>query len=206
MLLPPAFFAFLLLLGAEERLAAPPSRTIGSVYGKAITASDVDLTGPIDPALKFDSRDKARWELMGRIVDAFGTPIVDRFVERQQLKVSADEIEQFRSEVGDRFEGENLEEAARMCILPWKIERELHRVHGGRVIFQQFGAEALDGRRRLFEDAEKNGDLKFDDADVRHLFYYYYSMKHYSAGKGALDRPWFLLSKEADARDGDNGD
>jgi hypothetical protein len=204
MLLPPTIFSFLVLLGADEPPEAPPSRTIGSVYGKTITAADVDLTGPIDPALKFDSRDKARWELMGRIVATFGTPIVDRFVKRQKLEVSPEEIEQFKNEVGDGFEGEIPDEGARRIILPWKIERELYRVYGGRVIFQQFGAEALDGRRRLFEEAEKNGDLKFDDAGVRHLFYYYYSnVKHYPAGKGALDRPWFLLGKEADARDGD---
>src|SRR6185503_2824043 len=68
---------------------------------------------------------------------------------------------------------ETPDEVARSFIVAWKIERDLHRTYGGRVIFQQAGLEALDARRRLFEEAERKGDLKFDDAGVRHLFYYY---------------------------------
>jgi hypothetical protein len=30
---------------------------VGSIYGKAIAADDIGLTGPIDPTVKFDSRD-----------------------------------------------------------------------------------------------------------------------------------------------------
>ena len=73
-------------------------------------------------------------------------------------------------------------------------------------MFQQFGPEALDGRRRVFDDAEQNSDLKCDNPGVRHFFYYYYSMKHYSARKVALDQPWFRLGTTSDARDGDDGD
>lgn len=82
---------------------------------------------------------------------------------------------------------------ARMFILPWKIERELQRTYGGRIIFQQFGLEALDARRKLYEAAEAAGDLKFDDPGVRHLFYYYANMPHTTGGdEQALEKPWFL--------------
>ncbi len=78
-------------------------------------------------------------------------------------------------------------------IEPWKFQRNLQRKYGGRIIFQQFGPEALDGMRRLFEDAEKAGDLRIDDPGVRHLFYYYYNMPHTDAGDdSALENPWFL--------------
>jgi hypothetical protein len=66
----------------------------------------------------------------------------------------------------------------KQMLLHWKTERELHRRYGGRVIFQQFGDEALDARKKLFEEAEKAGDLKFEDAGVRHLFYFYSNMRH----------------------------
>ena len=108
----------------DELPAAPTIRTIGSIYGKAITASNVDLTGRIDPAWNFDARDKARWELKGRTVVALDALIVHRFVERQEVKVLVEEIAQFMSNMGDRFEGEKFEEEPRMCILPWRIERE----------------------------------------------------------------------------------
>jgi hypothetical protein len=84
------------------------------------------------------------------------------------------------------------EEVARMFIVNWKTERELHRVYGGRVIFQQAGPEALDARRQLFEQAEKQSDIRFTDAGVRHLFYYYSNMSHTDIDEKALQRPWFL--------------
>jgi len=85
-------------------------------------------------------------------------------------------------------------EIAKHRIRAWKIERALHRKYGGRIIFQQFGAEALDARSELYEEAEKQGDLKFFDPGVRHLFYYYYtSMKHIEAGDDkVLEKPWFF--------------
>ena len=45
---------------------------------------------------------------------------------------------------------------ARQFIVPWKIERELHRTYGGRVIFQQAGPEALDARMTSFAETIKS--------------------------------------------------
>lgn len=87
-------------------------------------------------------------------------------------------------------------EFAKSMILSWKIERELHRKYGGRVIFQQFGCEALDARKKLYEEAEKNGDLKFEDAGVRHMFYYYSNMQHTFVDAKALENAWFLNEAE----------
>ena len=241
MLLAPTLFTFLALPSADEPLKSPPSRTVGSVYGKAVTAADIGLTAPIDPAVQFDSRDTARWELMGRIMTTFGGPVVDRFVKRRKIEATVDEIEKFKSnsrkmnernvrkwearllELKKELAAPNLsnedkakleteramyeksmaamrepraadvpEDLARMFIVAWKTERELQRVYGGRVIFQQAGPEALDARCRLFEQAEKDGDIKFGDAGVRHLFYYYANMRHTVIDEKALERPWFL--------------
>ncbi|MCG8448864.1 MAG: hypothetical protein MI725_04685 [Pirellulales bacterium] len=214
-------------LSAEEPPKIQPSRAVGSVYGKTITAADIGLTMPIDPALKFDARDTQQWELMGRVAKAFGKPISDRFVKERKIAATKEEIAAFQktsreqrhkhlretedqfkkvktelaqpnlsSEVRTKLEEEQAmldrllpmlrdaavadvpDELARMFIVARKIERELHRTYGGRVIFQQAGPEALDARRMLYEEAEKNGDLKFDDVGVRHMFYYYSNMKH----------------------------
>jgi hypothetical protein len=128
---------------------------------------------------------------MTRISKTFGKPVIDRFVKRKKLKATAEEIEQFRSKSGD-VTNESAQDLARYFIVNWKTERELQRTYGGRVIFQQFGPEALDARRRLFEEAEKAGDLRFDDPGVRHMFYYYWNMKHTVIGEKALEQPWFF--------------
>lgn len=231
---------------APLRAAVPAttqaSRTVGSVYGKGVTAEDVRLTVRIDPAAEFDARDTAEWEQMGRIMTTFGKPILDRFVEKGQIGATAEEIAAFRKNArkGDErqlrgaedrlkkleaelasaklseaakaklekeraslersmparrdaaVEADSPESVARMFIIAWKVERELHRAYGGRVIFQQFGPEALDARRLLFEEAEKNGDLKFNDPAVRRLFYYYANMKHLVVDAKVLETPWFL--------------
>ena len=85
---------------------------------------------------------------------------------------------------------ETPEAFVRQTLSKFKIERALQRKYGGRVIFQQFGAEALDARRRLYEEAETNGDLMFHDPDVRHMFYYYFHMKHTFVDHDALERAW----------------
>jgi hypothetical protein len=226
-------------LSAQERTAIEPDQVVGTVLGRPITAADIELTQPIDASVKFDARDKERWALMGRIANAFGKPISDRFVEGRKIEVSASEILAFNKRAKERNEqqlrddtaelakvkeklgaadlgdderaklqkelrnlgsrikaletsierGLNIE-IAQMILLPRKIERELHRVYGGRVIFQQFGPEALDARRRLYEEAEKKGDLTFTDPGVRHMFYYYYNMRHSFVDEELLKKAW----------------
>jgi len=81
------------------------------------------------------------------------------------------------------------DEIARIQIVARKTEQALHKTYGGRVIFQQAGPEALHARRLLFEEAEKKGDLMFEDAGVRHLFFYYYSnMNHVVVDAKVLEK------------------
>lgn len=236
-----ALFAFISPVRAAEPANEAPSRTVGRVFGKIVTAADIGLTAPIDSKVKFDARDDARWSLMERINGAFGGPVLERFVKDRKIKATDEEIDKFKSvsrksqertvrrweerlvELRKKLAVPNLsdtekaelteeqsrltrllaayrtppeadggDEIARTFIEAWKTERELHRVYGGRVIFQQSGAEALDARRRLFEGAEKKGDIKFDDPGVRHLFYYYSHMEHTAIDEKALEKPSFL--------------
>jgi hypothetical protein len=244
-----AIFAFALTMSvspvslrADEPAKTDPSRVVGSVYGKPITSADIGLTAPIDPAVRFDSTNRDQWELMGRVMQAFGGPVLDRFVAQRKIDTTVDEIKAFRnysrklgekalreleeklakvkaqlaspdladpiktdwekelarlvltiSQMRDGLKVDQPDDLAREFIVGWKVERELHRQYGGRVIFQQFGLEALDGRRLLFEEAEKKGDLKFADPGVRHLFYYYSQMRHTGVDAKFLEeRPWFL--------------
>jgi hypothetical protein len=224
-------------LGADEPTKIPPSRVVGSVLGKPVTAAEIELTEPIDTTVVFDSRDKARWKLMTKISTILGGPIIDRFIMQQKQKIeptpeeltkaAADTregrertVRQMEAKLADlkaqlakpqlaadqkakllkeqeehetrlkiMREGLTLTSPTdfiRQLIIARKLERTLHETYGGRVIFQQFGPEALDARRKLFEQAEKDGDLTFDDAGVRRMFYYYSNMQHTYIDENAL--------------------
>lgn len=237
---------YLAPLRADEPPTSRLSRTVGSVYGKSLTAADIGLTTPIDVTINFDSRDTELWQLMKRITQAFGKPISDRFVQEHNIAATKKEISAFKKSVQEHHQKQLLEiedqikrmkaelakpglleeERAKVeknrrvleSILPTqrhaaaidfhdimakgfvataKIERELHQAYGGRVIFQQGGLEAIDARRRLYEEAEKKGDLVFNDAGVRHLFYYYSNMKHVVVDEKVLKNVWPSVGKEA---------
>jgi hypothetical protein len=237
-----SLFRSSVLLSVEEPPLTPPTRVVGSAYGKIVTAADIGLIAPIDLTTQLDAGDTARWELRTRIMRAFGSPVVERFIKREKIVATREETIQFKNHFRksseqnlnqwearlaelkrklaepelpnedkmklekERAECESivvsmrasratdvLDEMARKFIVTWKTERELHRVYGGRVIFQQAGPEAFDARRRLFEQAEEQGDIRFADAGVRHLFYYYYAnMKHTFIDEKAVERPFFL--------------
>ena len=194
MLLAPVLFSSLTLLSAEEPPNPSPGRTVGRVYGKEVTAADIGLSVPIDPAIPFEAHDAAQWELLKRIMTTFGGPVVERFVKQEKIAATRDEIKKFQSYFRKRSDrnADVPEEMAQKLIVAWKTEHELHRVYGGRVIFQQAGPEALDARRKLFEQAEEKGDIRFADAGVRHLFYYYANMSHTFIDEKALERPWWF--------------
>jgi hypothetical protein len=112
--------------------------------------------------------------------------------DRAPLEKKKEQLERTTAQMRKLDSREAPDAVAQQLIVAWKIERELKRKYGGRVIFQQFGPEALDGRRQLYEEAEKSGDLKFDDPGVRWVFYYYSHMRHTPGDEKALEKPWFF--------------
>lgn len=72
------------------------SRVVGTIYGKPVTAAEIGLAGPIDVNESFDARDRVRWELMGRIQHAFGSPILRRFIDQRKLDPTEEELELMR--------------------------------------------------------------------------------------------------------------
>lgn len=102
--------ACLAALHAEETPTPPSNQAVGSVYGKTVTAANIGMTGPIDPTVKFDSRDTERWKLMGRILTAFGKPVSDRFIKQHKIEATAKEIESYKKKWVERFQQHVLEE------------------------------------------------------------------------------------------------
>jgi hypothetical protein len=121
MFLAPILFSSSALLSAEENSNKPPSWTVGSVYGKAITAADIGLSAPIDPAMQLDTSDMAQWELMRRIMRAFGAPVVERFVKREKIEATPDEIMKFKMSFRKRNERTLRQREARLVELKTKL-------------------------------------------------------------------------------------
>lgn len=64
---------------------------------------------------------------------------------------------------------------ARSIITQWKINRELHREFGGRIIFQQFGPEPLDAYRQFFKKKEIEGAFAIYDPALAAEFWRYFT-------------------------------
>lgn len=66
------------------------------------------------------------------------------------------------------------QQVATAFILQWKINRALHRHYGGRIGFQQGGAEPLDAHYAFLRNREARGDFTLLDEDLAKGFWRYY--------------------------------
>jgi hypothetical protein len=83
----------------------------------------------------------------------------------------------------------------------WKINQALFKQYGGRVIFQQAGAEPLDAYRGFLTDQQKKGAFRIMDKAAEASFWKYFTndAMHTFLGKdeGAkvMEKPFWLMEK-----------
>ena len=88
---------------------------------------------------------------------------------------------------------------ARAIIGQWKVKKALYKQYGGRVIYQQGGAEPLDAYYKYFKAAQQAGELKFVDKDLETAFWGYFTSdskhKFYSDNEKdqAINTPWWQM-------------
>jgi len=88
---------------------------------------------------------------------------------------------------------------ARSFVTTWKINKALHTKYGGRVIFQQVGAEPLDAYRDFLKEQEKSGAFKIFDEKYEAKFWKYFTddkmHTFYSKEEGDkfINTPWWML-------------
>ncbi len=87
---------------------------------------------------------------------------------------------------------------ARQMILSWKMDVALFLRYGGRVIFQQMGAEPVDAYEYLLEKAQKDGKFMFFDKKLERKFWEYYHndklhvfIKGEDEAKEAIMKAWW---------------
>jgi hypothetical protein len=84
------------------------------------------------------------------------------------------ELEGKESAGADPEDARARETIAGAFILQWKINRELYRQYGGRILFQQGGPEPLDAYRRFLEEQQARGDFRILNKDLKTAFWRYY--------------------------------
>ena len=81
----------------------------------------------------------------------------------------------------------------------WKIDKALHAKYGGRVIFQQAGAEPLDAYRDFLKDEEKKPSFQILDKRYEASFWRYFTNDamhtFYSKDESSrfINTPWWMM-------------
>ncbi len=102
---------------------------------------------------------------------------VDSFIENLRRKLGAEGLtsekelnEQERSQLA-----QIRREMGRSLIRRWKLNRELYRQYGGRIIYQQFGPEPLDAYRQYLEERRDAGDFTILHKPFEKTFWHYFT-------------------------------
>jgi heat shock protein HslJ len=121
------------------------------------------------------------------------TPLFDRYAAKQGITVTDEEIDGYVEQMQRAMAADpNLsadkditpEEAAQVAdmrrqmgysmIRQWKLNGEIYRQYGGRVIYQQFGPEPLDAYRQYLEERQAAGDFTIHDKAFEAEFWRYF--------------------------------
>lgn len=77
---------------------------------------------------------------------------------------------------GEAVQAENLRrDLARSIIWQWKINRQLYRKYGGRVIYQQLGPEPLDAYRQFLQAQQRAGAFVIHEKAFEDEFWRYFT-------------------------------
>jgi hypothetical protein len=120
-------------------------------------------------------RAAARRDDLSRQLAASGLAPAQRDALTAELKAANSAIADLGSDAPMSADERVLhEQVATAFIVQWKINRELYRQYGGRIVFQQGGPEPLDAYRKFLEKHQARGDFRIADARLRAAFWRYY--------------------------------
>lgn len=146
---------------------APPAAT---VLGESINTDNVDEMQQI-----ILSRLLADYATQQGITatDAELAAYIDRMQQGLQSE-GLDAMAELNEE--ERAEAEAIQrDIARSLIGQWKINRQLYRDYGGRVIYQQLGPEPLDAYLEYLQERQRAGDFVIFRDDFEEAFWRYFT-------------------------------
>ena len=178
-----------------------------------LQATDAELAGFLqrkqllmeNNRIKLDTRrDEIRQTLTEASLTAQARTQLEK--ERDALDEMDKAMRQAESRAGTA-EGDAAETlVAQSFIEQWKVNRALYRQYGGRVIYQQGGAEPLDAWQQFLRDAQKAGQFKILQQQMEPALWSYYTQdsihSFYPDGAAskeqAINTPWWMLDEPAD--------
>lgn len=127
----------------------------------------------------------------------------DRRKKEEELAMAVDVLKTMDGEVEKPKKPDADEKKmAREFVRTWKVNRELFKQYGGRVIFQQAGPEPLDAYRDFLREEETKGSFKITDGEAEKVFWKYFtddSMHTFldaKDGAQAMEIPWWLKEQK----------
>ena len=146
---------------------------------------EADRKGLIEELKSASLPDEERKEKTARLVT------IESILHREQeVKNPTPEMEE-QIRLGVR-------EVAGRFVQSWKINKALYEKYGGRVIFQQAGAEPLDAYRDFLKELEKRGAFQILDKNHEDVFWQYFTNdamhRFYKNEDGAkfMKTPWWI--------------
>ena len=126
--------------------------------------------------------------------------------ERAALDKMDEAMTQVESRAGTAESNAAEKLIAQSFIEQWKVNRALYRQYGGRLIYQQGGAEPLDAWQKFLRDAQKDGKFQILQQDMEPALWSYYTTdsihKFYPDGAAskepAFNTPWWMLDEPAE--------
>ncbi len=103
-----------------------------------------------------------------------------------RMKGKEDEVKMMKRKMGENF------------VQRWKINKALYDKYGGRVIFQQAGAEPLDAYRDFLREESQKGSFQIFDPKVEEDFWRYFTDDKMHIflpeddAKKAFASPWWM--------------
>ena len=178
-------FALLLTLAVGGAWAEEGSEALSSAPGTQRGAESLAAT-VLGEEVRTADPDEMQQVIITRLLDQYGAehaiaaqaPEIDAFVENLQRAMAADE----NLTAEDDLTPEEVEQVnamrrdmARSIIQQWKINRELYREYGGRIIYQQLGPEPLDAYRQFLLERQRAGAFRIHDPAMEASFWRYFT-------------------------------
>ena len=126
--------------------------------------------------------------------------------ERKQLEAELKAINQMQQAMkeADSRAGTPESDAAETRVASafieqWKVNQAMYRKYGGRVIFQQSGAEPLDAYHEFFKAAQKSGEFRVLNKEFEQALWSYYKTDNIhkfipeSKREQAINTPWWMM-------------
>jgi hypothetical protein len=131
--------------------------------------------------------------------------------ERQQLEAELKALDQLQQAMdkADSRAGTPESDAAEARVAgafveQWKVNQALFRKYGGRVIYQQTGAEPLDAYHDFFKAAQKSGEFRIINKEFEPALWSYYTTDSIhtfipesgNENEQAINTPWWMMERK----------